>query len=128
MASNTHNSRASVQVTNNFPYATDITINHTYDNSPSESHTWMNVLPSTTTDPDLTVTFNLGLFHGGHDYWQVEVAIHDGPTPGRYISAQGACTLHNDDNGAVLTASVDASSFTMSASSNHCSPAWTTHP
>jgi hypothetical protein len=59
-ASMSHNSSSSVQVTNNFAYAAHIMINHMYDTSPAESHTWKDVMPGTTTDPEMTVTYNLG--------------------------------------------------------------------
>jgi hypothetical protein len=123
-----HNSSATVQVTNNFSYAADISINHTYDTSPTETHSWSRVMPGTTSSPDMTVTFNLGFASFGHDKWLAEATVLDGPMKGKYISNLAACTLHKADNGAVLTFSVGDSGFVASASSNQDNPAWVTHP
>lgn len=123
-----HNSSSSVQVTNNFAYAADITINHMYDTSPAESYTWKNVMPATTSNPDMIVTYNLGWTAGGHDRWQAEVVIHDGPHKGHYVSDVGACTLHSGDVGAILTLSISSAHFVVSASRNHTSPNWAVHP
>lgn len=124
----THNSSSSIQVTNNFAYKATITINHTYDNSPSESQTWKDVIPATTTNPDMTVTYNIGFGHIGHDYWQAEVVINDGPNPGQYISDSGACTLHSPDVGKVLTVLVSDTGLTVAGSQNHITLTWATRP
>ena len=124
----THNSSATVQVTNNFAYAADITINHTYDTSPVETHSWKMVMPGTTSDPDMVITFNLGFFHGGHDTYIAEVDVLDGPNKGRYISDVAQCTNHSGDNGAVLTFSVGKNGFVTASSRNHDAPHWATHP
>lgn len=121
---NQHNSTAFVQVTNNFNYAADITINHTYDNSPTETYKWSNVLPNTTSDPSMTVTFNIGWGHFGHDAWQAEVNLLDGPKKGKYVSNIAHCTLHSPDVCSILTFSVGESNFVASASSNHDNPVW----
>lgn len=127
-ASMSHNSSSSVQVTNNFAYAAYITINHMYGTSPAESHTWKNVMPGTTTDPDMTVSYNLGGFVLGHDKWYAEVEVLGGPHKGRYISDTDACTLHAADVGKILTFSVSENHFTVAASRNHASPHWLVHP
>ena len=124
-----HYSSASVQVTNGFPYAADITINHAYDTSPSESHTWPNVMPGTTTDPDMRVMFNLGMFSPGHDTWQAEVTLLAGPNKGHYLSGVAKCTLHKGDVGQILTFKVDdISGFAAHASINNDVQGWTTLP
>jgi len=123
-----HNSSSRVQVTNNFPYPVDVTIDHTYDTSPSETHTWWNVMKTTTTGPDLTATYPLGPSHWGHDRWQATVQLLGGPKQGKYISDVAACTLHHPDNGAILTFAVGPLGFTASAARNHDTVSWTTHP
>lgn len=126
---NTHNSSATLQITNNFSYDADITIHHRYDTSNDEYYEWTDVMPGTTTDDDMTVTFNTGWLHAnGHDYWRAEVKIKNGPAKGTYICDEGACTLHTGDVGAVLTFSVSDRGFMCAASSNHCSETWSTRP
>jgi hypothetical protein len=115
-----------VQITNNFPYVADITLNHTYDNSPAESHTWKQVMPSVTTGPDFTDTYNLGMTAWGHDTWQAEVDVLDGPHSGHYISDVAQCTQHSPDVGTVLTFSVTDTYFVTAATRNHFNANWVT--
>lgn len=123
-----HNSSARVQITNNFSHIADITIYHNYDTSPTESYVFKDVLPSTTSGPDMTVTFEVGLTHWGHDQWAADVNVKDGPEKGRYISDHGAATMHSADVGTILTMKVSLAGFNADVSQNHVFLGWSTHP
>jgi Up-Regulated in long-lived daf-2 len=123
-----HNSTARVQVTNNFAHAADITIYHNYDTSPTESHTFQGVLPGTTSDPDMTVSFSVGLTHWGHDNWAADVTVQDGAEKGKYISDHGAATMHSGDVGTILTFKIGPAGFNADVSQNHAALTWATHP
>jgi uncharacterized protein YkvS len=123
-----HNSTARVQVTNNFAYMVDVTIYHNYDTSPTETFVFKDILPGTTSTPDMTVTFSVGITHWGHDNWAAQVNVQDGPGKGLYISDHGAATMHAADVGAILTFKVGPGGFNADVSQNHILLAWSTHP
>lgn len=119
-----HNSRASVQVTNNFKYAADITVIHTYDTSDPETYTFKDVMPGTTSDADMAVTYDMGWGHYGHDYWMIEADVLDGPDKGHYVSGKAQCTLHGDDDGAIVPIVVGISEISVTGRDNHDTTSW----